>query len=72
MDRYSGNRGELNFEDDLVEHLIQMGWDGEILQNIPVKQKTPYSEEGNVTSLEGNFRRIINKRNRKFYFFKYI
>ncbi len=61
---YTGNHGELNFEEDLVERLTQAGWEPEILKNCSVKQQGDYNEN-NITSLEGNFRKILNERNRK-------
>jgi len=50
IDIYTGKRGELNFEDDLVEMLKQVGWDSLI--------KNPTQKD-----LENNFREIINKNN---------
>lgn len=61
---YTGKRGELNFEDDLVERLTQIGWESDVLKNLTVRQSGDFDED-NITSLEGNLRKILNERNRK-------
>lgn len=61
---YTGKHGELNFEADLVERLTQIGWEPEVLKDYTVKQKGDF-DENNITSLEGNLRKILNERNRK-------
>ena len=63
-DRYTGKRGELNFEDDLVQKLIDSGWEADILKDFTVAQHGPFNEN-KINSLEGNLRNIINERNRK-------
>lgn len=50
MNNYTGQRGELNFEDDFINQLLQVGWE-EVIKNPTVKD------------LEENFRKIVNKRN---------
>lgn len=50
MIEYTGKNGELNFEKDFIEQLLQVGWQ-EVIKNPTVKD------------LEENFRQIVNKRN---------
>ena len=50
---YTGNKGESNFEADLVELLTKAGWEKEILKN-----KT-------VPELIDNWRNILFERNRR-------
>ena len=50
---YTGSRGELNFEEDLVDLLTKAGWEKEILKN-----KT-------VDELIENWKNILFERNRK-------
>lgn len=49
---YTGQKGELNFEDDVIEMLNHSGWKDEILY------------EPTEDDLWNNFRRILNQRNR--------
>ncbi len=48
---YTGRRGELKFEEDLIEMLSQVGWDPNVIKN-------PTHDD-----LEKNFRQIINENN---------
>lgn len=48
---YTGKRGELNFEDDLVSMLVQAGWSSNILVSPTLNE------------LESNLRQIINENN---------
>ena len=50
MNNYTGKHGELNFEKDFVEELVNAGWKN-IIKNPTVKD------------LEENFRQIVNQRN---------
>lgn len=50
---YTGSRGELNFEADVIETLIKAGWEKDVLRN-----KT-------VPDLIENWRGIIYERNRR-------
>ena len=50
---YTGNKGESNFEADLVELLTKAGWEKEILKN-----KT-------VPELIDNWKNILFERNRR-------
>lgn len=61
---YTGRRGELNFEDDIVEELVKAGWKDGILKGCTVKQHGKY-DENKINSLEGNLRKIICENNKK-------
>lgn len=63
-DRYTGQRGELYFEDDLVAKLVDAGWTDGILNKCTVKQHGSF-DANNITSLEGNFRNILFMNNKK-------
>jgi type I restriction enzyme R subunit len=63
VDRYSGENGELNFENDFVEALQSAGWTDGVLEHCTVEQMTPFEPE-HITSLEGNFRNILFENNR--------
>ena len=49
---YTGSRGELNFEADIIETLIKAGWEKDVLRN-----KT-------IPDLIENWKEIIFERNR--------
>ena len=54
----------MNYEDDLVERLTQIGWSPEVLKDLPVHHSAPF-DGANVHPLEDNLRKILNERNRK-------